>query len=161
MVADVPPDAAYLRDPASFRDPSGFVYRRDGTLLRQVDRSFGARWDDVVKSGLFDRLHAAGRLIPHETADPTLAADDRAHAVIRPEELPLMSYPYEWSFGMLRDAALLTLEVQAEIAADGFTLAHADADSFAGALLVDVPPPPADQTAIVAANRAGRIAVQA
>jgi hydroxyacylglutathione hydrolase len=40
-------------------------------------------------------------------------------------------------------------------------LAHADADGFARALLVDVPPPPADQAAIVAANRAGRIAVQA
>ena len=40
-------------------------------------------------------------------------------------------------------------------------LAHADADSFARALLVDVPPPPAGQTAIVAANRAGGIAVQA
>ena len=40
-------------------------------------------------------------------------------------------------------------------------LAHADADSFARALLVDVPPPPADQAAIVAANRAGRIAVHA
>jgi hydroxyacylglutathione hydrolase len=40
-------------------------------------------------------------------------------------------------------------------------LAHADAVSFAQALLVDVPPPPADQAAIVAANRAGRIAVQA
>ena len=40
-------------------------------------------------------------------------------------------------------------------------LAHADADSFARALLVDVPPPPPDQAAIVAANRAGRIAVRA
>ena len=41
-------------------------------------------------------------------------------------------------------------------------LAHADADSFARALLVDVPPPPpAGQTAIVAANRAGRVTVEA
>jgi hydroxyacylglutathione hydrolase len=40
-------------------------------------------------------------------------------------------------------------------------LAHADADSFARALLVDPPPPPVGQDAIVAANRAGRIAVEA
>ena len=39
-------------------------------------------------------------------------------------------------------------------------LAHDDADSFAQALLVDVPPRPADQAAIVAANRAGPIAVK-
>jgi glyoxylase-like metal-dependent hydrolase (beta-lactamase superfamily II) len=40
-------------------------------------------------------------------------------------------------------------------------LAHADAESFSQSLLVDVPPPPADQARIVAANRAGRIAVEA
>lgn len=40
-------------------------------------------------------------------------------------------------------------------------LAHANADSFAQSLLVHLPPPPADQAAIVAANRSGRIAVQA
>lgn len=40
-------------------------------------------------------------------------------------------------------------------------LAHADAGSFAEALLRDVPPAPADQAAIVAANRAGRIAARA
>ncbi len=34
-------------------------------------------------------------------------------------------------------------------------LAHVDAASFVEALLVDVPPPPADQAAIVAANRSG------
>jgi glyoxylase-like metal-dependent hydrolase (beta-lactamase superfamily II) len=40
-------------------------------------------------------------------------------------------------------------------------VAHGDAASFAQALLVDVPPPPAGQAAIIAANRAGRIAVEA
>ena len=40
-------------------------------------------------------------------------------------------------------------------------LAHPDADSFARALLVDVPPPPADQAQIIAANRVGRTAVEA
>jgi glyoxylase-like metal-dependent hydrolase (beta-lactamase superfamily II) len=40
-------------------------------------------------------------------------------------------------------------------------LAHRDAETFARALLVDVPPPPADQAAIVAANRAGRASLAA
>lgn len=40
-------------------------------------------------------------------------------------------------------------------------LAHNDADDFARALLVDLPPAPADQALIVAANRAGRIAARA
>ena len=40
-------------------------------------------------------------------------------------------------------------------------LAHPDADAFARALLADVPPPPADRAAIVAANRAGSVPVEA
>lgn len=40
-------------------------------------------------------------------------------------------------------------------------IVHPDAESFARALLVDVPPPPANQAAIVALNRAGRTAVEA
>jgi hydroxyacylglutathione hydrolase len=40
-------------------------------------------------------------------------------------------------------------------------LRHPDAASFAGALLADVPPPPADQAAIVAANRRGSVPVEA
>jgi glyoxylase-like metal-dependent hydrolase (beta-lactamase superfamily II) len=36
-------------------------------------------------------------------------------------------------------------------------LQHRDAASFVRALLAEVPPPPADQAAIVAANRAGRV----
>jgi hydroxyacylglutathione hydrolase len=39
-------------------------------------------------------------------------------------------------------------------------LRHADAESFVRALLVDVPPPPADQAAIVAANRRGSVLVR-
>ena len=40
------------------------------------------------------------------------------------------------------------------------TLKAGDAESFARALLVDVPPPPADQAAIVAANKRGVVAVR-
>jgi glyoxylase-like metal-dependent hydrolase (beta-lactamase superfamily II) len=40
-------------------------------------------------------------------------------------------------------------------------LAHAEEEAFARAILVDLPPPPADQTGIVAANRRGLSATQA
>jgi ribosomal protein L11 methylase PrmA len=121
-------DAHVVSDPASFRDPAGFVYRRDGVLLRQIDHSFGDRWDRVVESGLLARLEVGGELVPHEVAALELAADPaQAHAVIRPTEVAFVSYPVEWSFGMLRDAALLTLDVQAKAMAAGFTLRDASA----------------------------------
>jgi ribosomal protein L11 methylase PrmA len=100
------------RDPASYRDPSGFVFRRDGVLYRQVNRSFAAEWRAFLASGLYDELTTRGLLVPHEPASRQLAQTDQADAVIRPREIRFISYPYEWSFSQLRDAALLTLEIQ-------------------------------------------------
>jgi SAM-dependent methyltransferase len=121
-------DNPIARDPGSYRDPSGFVYRRGGRLLRQVNATFATEWDALVSSGLLADLQDGGLLIGHEIADHSLAAEpSRAHAVIAPEPLAFVSYPYEWTFGELRDAALLTLEVEARVRAAGFTLKDASA----------------------------------
>ena len=53
----------------SFRDPSGFVFRRDGVVLRQVNRSFAERWDDLRASGLLVTLQRQGLLIDHAEVD--------------------------------------------------------------------------------------------
>ncbi len=115
--------------PGSFRDPSGFVYRRDDVLYRQIQRSFATEWDALTASGLLERLQADGRLVRHEVVDPASFAADpaTAHAVLRPEPIDFISYPYEWSFGQLRDAAVLTLDVQTAATAAGFTLRDASA----------------------------------
>ena len=55
---------------------------------------------------------AGGKLLPWQDAPLSDAFDDSAAAVIRPDVVPFISYPYEWTFGQLRDAALLTLDVQ-------------------------------------------------
>jgi SAM-dependent methyltransferase len=116
------------RDPGSFRDPSGFVFNRGGALLRQINDSFAADWDDLVASGLLTDLQKRHLLIGHETASIDDAAlPERAHAVIRPERIDFVSYPFEWSFGMLRDAALLTLEAQSVAFEAGFVLRDATA----------------------------------
>lgn len=112
----------------SFRDPSGFLYERDGVLLRQVHRSFADEYDAVVASGLYEALFEAGLLVRHEEVDLGLAADPaRAHRVLRPERLGFISYPYEWCPGQRRDAALATLRIQ-DLALDhGMSLRDATA----------------------------------
>ena len=55
------------------------------------------------------------------------AFDDSAWRVVRPREVEFISYPYEWAFGQLKDAALLTLDIQAEALKAGMTLKDASA----------------------------------
>lgn len=112
----------------SFRDPAGQLYRRDGVLLRQVDRSFAQTYDAVVASGCYDALHEQGLLVGHREVDLDRALDrERAHRVLRPRELRTISYPYEWAPGQLRDAALLTLRVQKVALEHGLALRDASA----------------------------------
>ena len=119
------PDAD--RDDASFRDPSGFVYRRDGVLYRQIDESYAGQWQRLAASGFLDDLIRAGLLIPHEVVDLGLEATSDARAVIRPTEIEFVAYPYEWTFGELKDAALLTLDIADRALTAGFTLKDASA----------------------------------
>jgi SAM-dependent methyltransferase len=114
-------------DPASFRDPSGFVFRRDGVLYRQVQPSAAADWEALRSTGFFARLVADRVLIDHEEMSLADAASPGAVAVIRPRLLDFISYPYEWSFSQLKEAALLTLEIQSKALDAGMRLKDASA----------------------------------
>ena len=111
----------------SFRDPSGFVYTRDGILYRQVNAGFRPQFEAFTASGLYQELVGDGLLVPHEQVNLDQAATAEAYAVLRPERIPFISYPYEWSFGQLQDAALLTLEIQERALRKGFTLRDSSA----------------------------------
>ena len=95
---------------SSFRDPSGFVFVADGTLFRQVNERYGAHYDLLMRSGLYEALIARQWLVPHEELDA--AASPEAYRILRPERVPYVSYPYEWCFSQLKEAALLTLDIQ-------------------------------------------------
>jgi ribosomal protein L11 methylase PrmA len=65
--------------------------------------------------------------VRHDEVDLALAAAPGAARVLRPEVVPFVSYPYEWSFSQLKDAALLTLRVQKAAMAAGMSLKDATA----------------------------------
>ncbi len=95
----------------SFRDPSGFLFQVHGVLYRQVNRSYQEHYDQLMQSGLYQKLKAAGMLVAHEEAAIDSPAAALCYKVIKPERLSFISYPYEWCFSQLKDAALLTLEL--------------------------------------------------
>jgi ribosomal protein L11 methylase PrmA len=97
---------------ASFRDPSGFLFTDNGILYRQINRAYSKDYARLMDSGLYDRLVKASLLIPHVEVDQAPAESDAAFKVIQPERVPFISYPYDWSFSQLKDAALVTLSIQ-------------------------------------------------
>lgn len=112
---------------SSFRDPNGFVFLANGTVYRQVNRSYQSNYELLHSSGLYDRLVGQGLLVPHAESDFPLPGDEDAYKVLRPQTIPFISYPYEWSFSQLKDAALATLEVQLRALDHGMILKDASA----------------------------------
>ncbi|HEY8108967.1 MAG TPA: SAM-dependent methyltransferase [Patescibacteria group bacterium] len=128
------------RHPASFRDRSGYIYRKNGVLLRSVEQPYKEEYDRLMASGLYDELVGDGLLIPHRE----VAGKDKvrgSYKTIRPEEVGFVSYPYEWSFSQYKDAALATLEIQRRALEQGMTLKDASAYNIqfhnGGPLLID------------------------
>lgn len=117
----------HRRIPGSFRDPSGFLFVHDGIVHRQVNPVYAESYDQLVGSGLYAALTDAKLLIPHDEVELRLPDAPSAHRVLRPVQLPFVSYPYEWSFGQLKAAALLTLRIQKEAIEHGMVLRDASA----------------------------------
>lgn len=107
---------------SSFRDPSGFLFRRDGILYRQINIAYKENYDHLISSGLYDSLATAGLLIPHEEVDVSPEKPAIAYKVIKPQLVAFLSYPYEWCFSQFKDAALTTLEIQKKALDSGMSL---------------------------------------
>lgn len=113
-----------VADSASFRDNFGFVYWQGPKLLRQINPAGQAAYDGLMSSGLYKALTEQGWLVPHREVSERPTG---AYKVIEPELVPFISYPYEWSYSQLRDAALATIEIQKLALKHGQTLRDASA----------------------------------
>ena len=116
-----------IRDRGSFRDPSGFVFLHGGIAYRQVNQAFGGCYRQLMESGLYEELARDRLLVPHEEVPLRIPEAPPALAVLKPEQIPFVSYPYEWCFSGLKSAALLTLDIQRRALARGLVLRDASA----------------------------------
>lgn len=113
---------------SSFRDPSGFIFSENSVLYRQINNSYSNDYGLLMGSGLYKELVDKNLLISHKEVEISKALDTSlAYKVIQPDLVPFISYPYEWSFSMLKDAALATLEIQKTALKQGVILKDASA----------------------------------
>lgn len=97
--------------PSSYRDPSGFVFEHGGRIYRQVNKTFQKDFNAFISSGLYHDLVKEKKIISHTEIKTNLTGADDWFTTLQPERVEFISYPYEWSFSMLKDAALLTLDL--------------------------------------------------
>lgn len=134
-------------DAGSFRDRSNRVFRAGDRILRGVNEAAYENWNAVSAAPFFATLCAEGKLIGTTDAsrDPAARAGALSEwpAALSHEIVPFVSYPYEWSFSMLKDAALLHLEILEKAIPQGWTLKDSSAYNiqFIGArpVFIDIP----------------------
>ena len=112
---------------SSFRDPSGSLFTEGGVLYRQVNLVYAENYKLLMDSGLYEKLVKVGLLIPHTESDQELAGEGKVFKILRPERVPFISYPFEWPFGLMKDAALATLSIQKRALKLGLSLKDASA----------------------------------
>jgi hypothetical protein len=126
-------NASYLTPSAghklggSFRDPSGYIYKdKSGRLIRYVSQSYAANYDYLISSGLYQALQQQKLMVAHEEIGKK-AKDPNCYKLLQPQIIPFISYPYEWSFSQLKDAALATIKIQQTALKHGMILKDASA----------------------------------
>ncbi len=115
------------RIPSSFRDPSGFLFQRDGIIYRQINQVYQENYEHLMTSGLYEALIQNDLIVPHVETSIQTMTDNNVYKIIKPEKLPFISYPYEWCFSQLKHAALVTLQIQKTALKFGMSLKDSSA----------------------------------
>lgn len=106
---------------SSFRDRSGFLFYYENEIYRIINFSYKKQYEKFMNSELYRKLEEKNLIITHSEIE-NLDIDCDYYKIIKPEKIPFISYPYEWSFSQLKDAALLTLRIQKAAMKYGMTL---------------------------------------
>jgi hypothetical protein len=114
----------------SFRDWDGRVVAHEGEIYRVLSEQGLSDWKAVEPTKVFTKAVEAGRIVRTELVenpgfDPALALDTRAAGVLRHERVDTITYPYEWCFSQLQDAALLQLQLTADALDEGLMVKDA------------------------------------
>ena len=113
--------------PSSFRDPSGFLFEGEGGLYRQVNHIYKDHYDQLLSGGLYKALTERGLLVRHDEVNISPPDPQLAYKIIKPQFVSFISYPYEWCFSQLKEAALAMLKIQKTAFDFGMSLKDASA----------------------------------
>ena len=111
----------------SYKDPSGFVFKRNGEIYRQINKFSSDDYEFFMSSGLYKNLIEKGFIVEHEEVNDVIGNEKNFYKCIKPFQIEYITYPYEWCFSALKDAAVLTLNIQLEALKYSMSLKDASA----------------------------------
>jgi len=97
------------------------VHTDKTNVLRVITQPYFNEYDHFMRY-VYPELIEKGLIIPH-----LLLKKNDTEIIIEPERVPFISYPYEWSFAMLKEAALVTLRINYIAMKHGMMLKDASA----------------------------------
>jgi hypothetical protein len=111
----------------SFRDYDSRVFASDAEIFRSLSATALEDYEALAASELYREGQESGALVATERVerfDPPSECVPPAGlaAVLRHERVPFVSWPFEWPFSMLKDAALLTLDLVGRGVGEGLIL---------------------------------------
>ncbi|NVO03977.1 MAG: SAM-dependent methyltransferase [Bacteroidetes bacterium] len=115
------------REEGSFRDSSGYVFYRDNNVFRTISWSYKEDFEEFHSSGLFNELVKKKLIVNYDIIDDNFLDSLEVYKIVKPDRIPFITYPFEWSFSQLKAAALLTLEIQLLALKYNFSLKDASA----------------------------------
>ena len=114
-------------DSGSFRDPSGRIFALNGRVYRSIFTQGVEDFLTTRDSGAYNRLMESGLLLPHEEVTAGNWAPEGTRICLEHPRIPMISYPWEWPFSLLKDAALIHLDAMLQLVPEGFWLRDASA----------------------------------
>jgi SAM-dependent methyltransferase len=142
---DAAAEPAFDREPGSYRDRNSSVFYHNGGIFRGISAKALANWKRLTATRFFADFMTRGSIVPTAmVSEPNWGNPAQAWAaVLKHDRIPFVSYPYEWSFGMLKDAALLHLELMLAALAEDFILKDSSAYNVqwrgARPVFIDIP----------------------
>src|SRR5687768_4767205 len=118
-------------EPGSFRDRTARIFYHDGKIFRGLNEVALEEWEALSATRFYRRMADSGAIVPTRQRDisfiPLSPSDSKWAGILEHEVVPFVSYPYEWSFEMLRDAAILQLDLVLAALDEGMGLKDASA----------------------------------
>lgn len=111
----------------SFRDPSGQIFSEDGRIYRSIFAPGVRDFESARDAGVYASLMERGLLVSHEEVTVGALAPEGTVICLSHPRLPMISYPWEWPFSLLKEAALIHMEAMEMILPRGFWLRDATA----------------------------------